>query len=74
MIQYSMISKVQSLFRVPHNHDTRRSWLGFTAAWELINFDDRFTITQSAIFKNQPQILWITASSIDLKLIKVALD
>ena len=40
-------------------------------------FDDRFSITQSAVFENQPsmlQILWITASSIDLKLIKAALE
>ena len=40
-------------------------------------FDDRFSITQSTFFENQPsmlQILWIAASSIGPKLIKVALD
>ena len=36
-------------------------------------FDNRFSITQSAVFENQPsvlQILWITASSIGPKLMK----
>ena len=40
-------------------------------------FDDRFSITQSAVFENQPsmlQILWIIASSISPKLMKAALD
>ena len=40
-------------------------------------FDDRFSITRSAIYENQPsvlQFLWIKTSSIGPKLIKAALD
>ena len=40
-------------------------------------FDDHISITQSAVFENQPSMLhflWITPSSIGPKLIKAALD
>ena len=76
--QANSIKWVWSRLQVERAHlfgDRRR--LGLVLLQRRSFFDDRISITRSAVFKKQPselQFLWITPSSIGPKLIKATLE
>ena len=70
----TIASRARSLVR---SKTVTKDGHGFVLLQRGSFFDDRLSITRSAVFENQPsvlQFLWITPSSIGPKLIKAALE